>query len=122
MIQPTQYFLLENVPMFNGAYLILTVEHDIIPNSMKTSFSGVRVRTNPNPLVTEFSTSAGVKAGDSDAITNGVVNQAGVSAGDGTNRNNPNSTGSAGFPNTSVFPVNPPITNDMTGRQISPQQ
>jgi hypothetical protein len=122
MIQPTQYFLLENVPMFNGAYLILDVEHDIIPNSMKTNFSGVRVRTNPNPLVTEFSTSAGVKSGDSDAITNGVVNQAGVTAGDGTNRNNPNSTGSAGFPNTSVFPTNPPITNDMTGRLISPQQ
>lgn len=120
MIQPTQYFLLENVPMFNGAYLILNVDHEIIPNSMKTSFTGVRVRTNPNPLVTEFSTSAGIKSGDSDAITNGVVNQAGVTAGDGTNRNNPNSTGSAGFPNTTVFPVNPPITNDMTGRLISP--
>lgn len=120
MIQPTQYFLLENVPMFNGAYLILNVEHTITPNSMKTSFDGVRVRSNPNPLVTEFSTSAGVKAGDSDAITNGVVNQAGVTASDGTNRNNPNRTGRAGFVDSSVFPVNPPITKDMTGRLISP--
>jgi hypothetical protein len=122
MIQPTQYFLLENVPMFNGAYLILNVDHEIIPNSMKTNFTGVRVRSNPNPLVTEFSTSAGIKSGDSDAITNGVVNQAGVTASDGTNRNNPNSNGSAGFPNVSVFPVNPSITNDMTGRLISPNQ
>lgn len=120
MIQPTQYFLLENVPMFNGAYLILDVEHIIVPNNMKTNFSGVRIRTNPNPLVVEFSTSAGVRAGDSDAITNGTVNQAGVTAGDGTNRNNPNRSGRAGFVDSSVFPTIPPVTQDMTGRLISP--
>jgi hypothetical protein len=122
MIQPTQYFLLENVPMFNGAYLILNVEHTLIGNTMKSSFNGVRVRTNPNPLVTEFATSAGIKAGDSDSITNGVVNQAGVTASDGTNRNNPNQNGNAGFVDSSVFPVNPTITRDMTGRLISPNQ
>lgn len=122
MIQPTQYFLLENVPMFNGAYLILDVEHTIVPNSMKTSFNGVRVRSNPNPLVTDFATSAGIKAGDSDAITNGIVNEAGVTAQDGINRNNPNRVGNADFVDSSVFPVNPPITRDMTGRLISPNE
>jgi hypothetical protein len=122
LIQPTQYFILENVPMFNGAYLILKVEHNIVPNTMKTSFMGVRIRSNPNPLVTDFATSTGVKAGDSDDITNGVVNQAGVSTSAGTNRNNPNNSGNAGFTDSSVFPVNPAITNDMIGRQISPQQ
>lgn len=122
LIQPTQYFLLENVPMFNGAYLILKVEHTIVPNTMKTSFMGVRIRSNPNPLVTDFSTSAGIKAGDSDDITNGVTNQAAVSTSAGTNRNNPNNNSGVGFNNGSVFPVNPAITNDMIGRQISPKQ
>ena len=28
-IQPTQYFQLENIPLFNGAYVILNVEHKI---------------------------------------------------------------------------------------------
>ncbi len=42
-IQPTMYFTLRNVPMFNGPYLILDVEHTIQPNTMTTSFTGVRV-------------------------------------------------------------------------------
>jgi hypothetical protein len=120
MIQPTQYFILENVPMFNGAYLILKVEHSVTANKMTTGFMGVRIRSNPNPLVSQFSTSTGVKAGDGDDITNGATNQAGVSSSAGTNRNNPNSSGNAGFNDGSVFPVNPPITTDMTGRLISP--
>jgi hypothetical protein len=120
MIQPTQYFILENVPMFNGAYLILKVEHSVTPNKMTTGFMGVRIRSNPNPLVTDFSTSAGLNAGDSDNITNGLVNQAGVSSSAGTNRNNPNSSGSAGFNDNSVFPVNPPVINDMNNRLLSP--
>ena len=42
-IQPTMYFTLRNVPMFNGPYLILDVEHTIQPNTMTTTFTGVRV-------------------------------------------------------------------------------
>jgi hypothetical protein len=120
MIQPTQYFILENVPMFNGAYLILDVEHTIVPNNMKTMFRGTRIRTNPNPLVVNFSTATGTKAGENDSISNGLINQGGVSIGDGTNRNNPNSSGKAGFVSGSAFPVNPSINKDMTGRLISP--
>jgi lysozyme len=56
MIQPTQYFQLENVPMFNGAYLILGVEHDIKPNMMSTSFEGVKILNFPIPRVTNPAT------------------------------------------------------------------
>jgi len=42
-IQPTQYFQLRYLPMFNGPYLIINVEHDIRPNTIETSFEGVRV-------------------------------------------------------------------------------
>lgn len=51
MIQPTQYFQLENVPLFNGAYVILSVEHDIVANRMTTSFSGTKIMRYPVPRV-----------------------------------------------------------------------
>jgi hypothetical protein len=41
-IQPLMYFDLQNVPFFNGAYLITSVSHTISPNEMSTSFDGVR--------------------------------------------------------------------------------
>ena len=41
-IQPTMYFNLRHVPMFNGPYLIIDVEHTITANDMKTSFTGIR--------------------------------------------------------------------------------
>ena len=41
-IQPTMYFNLRHVPMFNGPYLITDVEHSITANDMKTSFTGIR--------------------------------------------------------------------------------
>ena len=52
MIQPTQYFQLENVPLFNGAYVILAVEHTISTNKMTTNFSGVKIMKYPQPRVT----------------------------------------------------------------------
>ncbi len=55
MIQPTQYFQLENVPMYNGAYVILGVEHNVVPNNMKTSFYGTKVNRFPVPFVSEAS-------------------------------------------------------------------
>lgn len=42
IIQPTMYFTIRNVPMFNGPYLILEVNHSISPGSFETTFSGVR--------------------------------------------------------------------------------
>jgi murein DD-endopeptidase MepM/ murein hydrolase activator NlpD len=59
MIQPTQYFQLDNVPLFNGAYLILGVEHNITPNSMKTSFTGTKILRYPVPRVTNPATAMG---------------------------------------------------------------
>jgi len=50
-IQPTQYFQLENVPLFNGAYVILNVEHNISENRMTTSFSGTKLLKYPMPRV-----------------------------------------------------------------------
>jgi len=42
MIQPTMYFNLRHVPMFNGPYLITDVSHVITPGSFQTTFEGTR--------------------------------------------------------------------------------
>ena len=55
MIQPTQYFQINNVPLYNGVYLILTVEHNITPNFMKTNFMGTKVAKYPQKRVTDAS-------------------------------------------------------------------
>jgi len=102
MIQPTQYFVLENVPMFRGAYLILQVQHGITANHMKTSFSGVRIRKVPQPFVRDFATATGVKGGSADA-----------------HLTDPNVIGNA-FNNNAVNATVNPITNDQTSRLLSP--
>jgi GH25 family lysozyme M1 (1,4-beta-N-acetylmuramidase) len=67
MIQPTQYFQLENIPLFNGAYIILTVEHSITANKMMTSFSGTKLLKYPMPRVltpVAFTSYDGLSGGD----------------------------------------------------------
>jgi len=53
MIQPMTYFDLLGVPMFNGAYLITKVSHNIKPNHATTTFKGVRQPRTTIPLVTD---------------------------------------------------------------------
>ena len=50
-IQPMMYFDLQNVPFFNGAYLITNVTHSISPNHMTTNFSGLRQSKYISPPV-----------------------------------------------------------------------
>jgi hypothetical protein len=42
MIQPTMYFNLRHVPMFNGPYYIMDVKHKISPGKFDTTFTGIR--------------------------------------------------------------------------------
>ena len=65
MIQPTQYFQLENIPLYSGAYMVLDVEHSFTPNHAITKFQGVRLAKYPNPIVTEFATTTGFQVGNS---------------------------------------------------------
>jgi len=53
-IQPTMYFSLRHIPMFSGPYLILDVEHNIQPNTMTTTFTGVRVPFHKMPEITQL--------------------------------------------------------------------
>jgi hypothetical protein len=66
MIQPTQYFQLENIPMYSGAYVILDVEHNITSNNfMTTKFNGVKILKYPIPLNRESAVIAGIDTGSS---------------------------------------------------------
>ena len=40
--------------MFSGPYLILDVEHNIQPNTMTTSFTGVRVPFHKMPEISQL--------------------------------------------------------------------
>ena len=51
MIQPTMYFNLRYVPMFNGPYWITNVAHSIQPGNFVTTFEGVRVSKYSFPQV-----------------------------------------------------------------------
>lgn len=53
MIQPSQYYQLENIPLFNGAYIILNVEHTFTPNHATTTFEGTKILRYPIPRVLE---------------------------------------------------------------------
>jgi len=55
-IQPMMYFQLDNVPFFNGAYMVLNVSHTITPNHMVTTFSGLRQSKILSPPVEEITT------------------------------------------------------------------
>jgi len=50
LIQPMMYFQLNNIPMFRGAYVIISTSHSIKPNHMTTSFKGVRVKKENTPI------------------------------------------------------------------------
>ena len=54
LIQPTMYFNLRYVPMFNGPYMIQTVKHSINAGSFETVITGVRQPTASLPKIDGF--------------------------------------------------------------------
>lgn len=66
MIQPTQFFNLENIPLYSGGYLIISTEHDMSDNLLKTSFTGTKMNKFPLPAVNEINTLFGIDLGYDD--------------------------------------------------------
>jgi len=89
MIQPTQYFQLENVPIYNGAYIILSVEHNIEPNKMITKFSGTKILKYPIPRVLNPASIVGFDGGSSDETNISIDSGVGVVIGSGSTDDNP---------------------------------
>ena len=55
-VQPLMYFVLTNIPLFKGSYLIFKVTHSITPGNMVTKFMGTRMAKVTNRLVDEIFT------------------------------------------------------------------
>lgn len=53
-IQPMMYFVLLNVPMFRGSYMIMKVHHKIVPGDMTTTFTGCRMSNCANKFVQDI--------------------------------------------------------------------
>jgi hypothetical protein len=49
MMQPTMYFYLANIPMFEGTYMIFDVSHQIRENNIQTTLTGVRLSSSMLP-------------------------------------------------------------------------
>ena len=49
MMQPTMYFYLANIPMFEGTYMIFDVSHQIRENTIQTTLTGVRLSSSMLP-------------------------------------------------------------------------
>ena len=54
LLQPTMYFNLRHVPMFNGPYMIMDVQHSIQQGNFQTSFTGVRQGIFDLPAIDSF--------------------------------------------------------------------
>ena len=54
MLQPTMYFNLRHVPMFNGPYFITSVQHSIQVGQFETTFTGVRQSVFDLPSIDNF--------------------------------------------------------------------
>jgi hypothetical protein len=54
LLQPTMYFNLRHVPMFNGPYMIMDVQHSIQQGNFQTSFTGVRQGIYDLPAIDSF--------------------------------------------------------------------
>lgn len=64
-IQPSMYFVLNNIPMFNGTYIITKVTHHIANGDFTTTFGGNRISRIANPLVKTWC----VGGGSSDSMS-----------------------------------------------------
>jgi hypothetical protein len=54
MIQPTMYFNLNHVPMFNGPYWITEVKHNVTSGRFETTFKGVRQQIFSLPKIDNY--------------------------------------------------------------------
>jgi hypothetical protein len=53
-VQPMMYFVLLNIPMFRGSYMIMKVNHKITPGNMTTTFTGCRMANVGNRFIQDI--------------------------------------------------------------------
>lgn len=88
-IMPMMYFQLNNIPMFKGAYMIVSVKHSIKNGSMTTIFTGVR----QSSALQAFTTNSYLLSKIVDAVNGNGGNYTGFYSGAGTSNNTGPDTG-----------------------------
>ena len=53
-VQPMMYFVVLNVPLFRGSYMIMKVSHNITPGNMTTKFTGCRMSNVSNKMIEDI--------------------------------------------------------------------
>ena len=67
-IQPLQYFQLDNIPFFHGAYNIMKVNHSITPNHITTKFKGYRLSKYAFPIIEDITSYVKLPLNESQVI------------------------------------------------------
>lgn len=88
-IMPMMYFQLNNIPMFKGAYMIVSVKHSIKNGSMTTIFTGVR----QSSALQAFTTNSYLLSKIVDAVNGNGGSYTGFYSGAGTSNNTGPDTG-----------------------------
>ena len=129
LIQPTMYFNLRHVPMFNGPYMILEVNHSIKPGSFDTTFQGVRqpvysvakidslVQSIKQNLLQSVIAQAKVERKRQDAQSNTTQNQQkdAVKAADSNKKPTTDNTNTTPKPDTTTNSTNVQSVNTVSG-------
>ena len=67
-VQPLMYFVLLNIPMFRGSYMIMKVRHSIRPGDMSTTFTGCRMANTSNPIIENIFTDEDISNSSTSAL------------------------------------------------------
>lgn len=103
-IQPTQYFQLDNMPLFHGAHMITEVSHIISPNSVVTKFGGRRISKFAYPVVDKMTTYLNLEINEtinSELLTN-PTDAGELINGNDTYQSNPTVLTARGFSNSLI--------------------
>lgn len=110
-IMPLMYFQLNNIPLFNGAYIIYGVKHHIENGSMSTSFTGIRVSQNAIPMnanvIDVEALLTNIRRGES-SINNDAANrntESGGSVGIGESKTSARDENGNSLPDSATFPL-----------------
>ena len=64
-VHPLNYFQLDNMPFYHGAYQIIKVSHNITPNNAETTFTGQRMPRYLHPIIQAITTFVKIPLSDS---------------------------------------------------------
>lgn len=64
MLNPLNYFQLDNIPFFHGAYMISKVKHSITPHNIETDFEGYRMPRYLYPVIDSISSYIAIPLND----------------------------------------------------------